>query len=87
MLAKSRSARAENLTRYPTPAPEFFESFPSRPSAAFLDVLNSLPYAISFIGLCRKVQQSLVCGRVLNGGFSLSVDREDDWLFRLFQLL
>jgi hypothetical protein len=86
MPAKSRNARPESLTRYPTAAPEFFESFPSRPSAPFSEVFNSLPYALSFIGVRRKVQQSLIGFGILHDRFGLSVDSKNQRFSRLFQM-
>src|SRR6266404_2919624 len=87
MASMSRRARSANLTRYGMVAPEHFQSLTRRTHTTLLYVFEALPDSVKGIGLCGNVEQTLIGLGILHDRFRLSIDRKNQRLLRLFEML
>src|SRR5216684_1647236 len=87
MASMSRRARSANLTRYGMVAPKHLQCFTGGTHTTLLCVFEALPDALKCSGLCGDVEQALIGFRILHDRFRLSIDRKNQRLLRLFEML
>jgi|GEM_PF-5646512 len=68
-------------------APEHFQRFARRTHPALLQVSPALTDAFQRIRLCGDIQQALIGFGILYHRFGLSIDCENQRLYRLFEML
>ena len=68
-------------------AAEHFQSFTRRTHTTLLYVFEALPDSLKSIGLCGDVEEALIGFGILHDRFRLSIDRKNQRLLRLFEML